>query len=44
MKQLTLKILRWQAGLDHEFAKYYWVEIGASALLIGGSSGAADFG
>jgi uncharacterized protein (DUF885 family) len=30
-EQLTLKILRWQAGLDQEFAKYYWVEIGASA-------------
>jgi uncharacterized protein (DUF885 family) len=30
-EQLTLKILRWQAGLDQGFAKYYWVEIGASA-------------
>lgn len=30
-EQLTLKILRWQADLDQEFAKYYWVEIGASA-------------
>jgi uncharacterized protein (DUF885 family) len=30
-EQLTLKILRWQADLDQEFARYYWVEIGASA-------------
>ena len=30
-EQLTLKTLRWQAGLDQEFAKYYWLEIQASA-------------
>jgi len=30
-EQITLKILRWQAGLDQEFAKYYWLEIQASA-------------
>lgn len=30
-EELTLKILRWQAGLDQEFAKYYWLEIDASA-------------
>ena len=30
-EQLTLKILRWQAGLDQEFAKYYWIEINVTA-------------
>jgi uncharacterized protein (DUF885 family) len=30
-EQITLKILRWQAGLDRGFEKYYWVEINATA-------------
>jgi uncharacterized protein (DUF885 family) len=28
---LTLKIMRWQANLDQEFAKYYWLDIQATA-------------